>query len=428
MLVDSANVLELMDEDEIYNIPILVYGSKSKRELSEVKDLIAERKKLKSSLLVQYKNELKRLENFAGLELDDQRRLEEEVRDEEIRTKVYVAMIKSMRKRMTKYILSVERRNAVTVQDELEELLSSRTSRRVYDISKFRKKKTYKGFLLNTLNSDLSYVPPEMKKYIKLYVDLKGDYTNIDSLTAKLKDADVLDLESLSDASEMSIYHKWKDKELALDYLSDVPSDMLTLGKGKLDLFDKLESDNGELVENREYNKELKKSLDSVVKLNLEEYYNRYKRYILIEKVINKLMYDGKKSIASRILNEALEKLGTKFVGEEKEYTSIEVLERAIENVSPYIDLKKVRLGAMTIQIPVAIKEHKRISKGISWLVESAREQSGKVKGGAVEKNMSQKLASEIYDAFLSRGTAFAKKIQFLKTGFYNFAYAHYSW
>ncbi len=135
----------------------------------------------------------------------------------------------------------------------------------------------------------------------------------------------------------------------------------------------------------------------------------------VVTKFINKLMWDGKKSVAEKIMYEALEIIEKK--GEKK---GIEVFNEAIENVKPLLEVKSRRVGGATYQVPVEVRPVRQQSLAIRWLVDAARNRN--------ERTMAQRLANELMDAANKRGAAFKKKEDTYKMAEANKAFAHYRW
>jgi len=135
----------------------------------------------------------------------------------------------------------------------------------------------------------------------------------------------------------------------------------------------------------------------------------------VVTKFINKLMWDGKKSVAEKIMYEALEIIEKK--GEKK---GIEVFNEAIENVKPLLEVKSRRVGGATYQVPVEVRPIRQQSLAIRWLVEAARKRN--------ERTMAQRLANELMDAANKRGAAYKKKEDTYKMAEANKAFAHYRW
>ena len=135
----------------------------------------------------------------------------------------------------------------------------------------------------------------------------------------------------------------------------------------------------------------------------------------VVTKFINKLMWDGKKSIAEKIFYSAL-----KIIDEKGEKSGIEIFNEAIENVKPLLEVKSRRVGGATYQVPVEVRPIRQQSLAIRWLVEAARNRN--------ERTMAQRLANELLDAANKRGAAFKKKEDTYKMAEANKAFAHYRW
>ena len=135
----------------------------------------------------------------------------------------------------------------------------------------------------------------------------------------------------------------------------------------------------------------------------------------LVTQVINKVMLDGKKSIAESIVYEALEQVGTK-TGR----PPIEVLEQAVKTVTPVLEVKGRRVGGANYQVPVEVPQRRARTLAVRWLVTFARERR--------EKGMSVKLANEIMDALNQQGGAFKRKDDMYRMAQANKAFAHYRW
>ncbi len=136
----------------------------------------------------------------------------------------------------------------------------------------------------------------------------------------------------------------------------------------------------------------------------------------LVQKVINMLMQDGKKSISERIVYGAFEVLkksaGTNDV--------LPVFQKAIENVRPHVELKARRVGGATYQIPIEVRHDRGMSLAIRWLRNAARSRRG--------APMSRRLADELLSAFKGEGAAVRKREETHKMAEANRAFAHYRW
>jgi small subunit ribosomal protein S7 len=135
----------------------------------------------------------------------------------------------------------------------------------------------------------------------------------------------------------------------------------------------------------------------------------------LVTQVINKVMLDGKKSIAEQIVYEALENVGTK-TGR----PPVEVLEQAVKTVTPVLEVRSRRVGGANYQVPVEVPQRRARTLAVRWLVQYARERR--------EKGMSDKLANEILDALNQQGGAFKRKDDVYRMAQANKAFAHYRW
>lgn len=136
---------------------------------------------------------------------------------------------------------------------------------------------------------------------------------------------------------------------------------------------------------------------------------------VILSKFVNRMMWQGKRSIALRIVHGALEGIQAKT---EKE--PLEVFLKAIDNVKPLVEVKSRRVGGATYQVPIEIRETRREALGMRWLINAARARSG--------HEMSERLASELLDAYNNTGTAFKKKEDTHKMAEANKAFAHYRW
>ena len=136
---------------------------------------------------------------------------------------------------------------------------------------------------------------------------------------------------------------------------------------------------------------------------------------VLVSRFINGLMERGKKSVAQRILYDALASLGQK--GNED---PLKLFHQAVDNVKPLIEVKSRRVGGATYQVPVEVRADRRISLAIRWLISYA-----KARG---EKSMEAKLAAELLDAAHNRGATIKKREDTHKMAEANKAFAHYRW
>ncbi len=135
----------------------------------------------------------------------------------------------------------------------------------------------------------------------------------------------------------------------------------------------------------------------------------------VVTKFINKMMYDGKKSVAERIIYKAFNKIEEKS-GEK----GIEVFEKALERVRPLVEVRSRRVGGATYQVPVEVRASRQQSLSIRWILEATRKRN--------ERMMVDRLANELMDAASDKGAAFKKKEDVHKMAEANKAFAHYRW
>ncbi|MDR0402928.1 MAG: 30S ribosomal protein S7 [Treponema sp.] len=136
---------------------------------------------------------------------------------------------------------------------------------------------------------------------------------------------------------------------------------------------------------------------------------------VVVSKFVNRMMWEGKRSVALRLVHEALGVLQSK-TGKEP----LEVFLKAIDNVKPVIEVKSRRVGGATYQVPIEIRESRREALGMRWIINAARAKSG--------HGMGDRLAAELLDAYNNTGTAFKKKEDTHKNAEANKAFAHYRW
>ena len=135
----------------------------------------------------------------------------------------------------------------------------------------------------------------------------------------------------------------------------------------------------------------------------------------LVTQVINKVMLDGKKSTAERIVYDALAIMAEK-TGKEP----VQALEDAIKALTPVLEVKSRRVGGATYQVPVEVQPRRARTLAVRWLVEFARQRR--------EKTMAQRLANELLDATNSQGNAYKRKDDVYRMAQANKAFAHYRW
>jgi small subunit ribosomal protein S7 len=141
---------------------------------------------------------------------------------------------------------------------------------------------------------------------------------------------------------------------------------------------------------------------------------SRY-RSRLVQQVVNKVMGDGKKSLAERIVYDALA-----IVGERTGREPVEVLEEAIRELTPNLEVRSRRVGGATYQVPVEVPARRARTLAVRWLVQFARARR--------EKSMADRLAREILDATQQQGGAWKRKDDIFRMAQANKAFAHYRW
>ncbi len=134
-----------------------------------------------------------------------------------------------------------------------------------------------------------------------------------------------------------------------------------------------------------------------------------------ITKFVNMIMRSGKKSVAETIMYNALDRIGEKASGE-----PMDVLDKALENVSPMVEVKSRRVGGATYQVPVEVRSSRRTTLAMRWLIDAARNRG--------EKSMQLKLAGELMDAAENRGNAVKKREDTHRMAEANKAFAHFRW
>ena len=137
---------------------------------------------------------------------------------------------------------------------------------------------------------------------------------------------------------------------------------------------------------------------------------------VLVAKFTNGLMERGKKSLAQRIFYDAMDLVADRMKDEEP----LTVFEEAMEKVRPRVEVKSRRVGGATYQVPMEIRQARRNALAIRWIISYAKSRSG--------KTMSEKLASEVMDAFNNRGAAVKKRDDTHRMAEANKAFAHYRW
>lgn len=134
-----------------------------------------------------------------------------------------------------------------------------------------------------------------------------------------------------------------------------------------------------------------------------------------VTRLVNKVMTRGKRSLAERIVYQALD-----VIKEKGSKEPVKVLDQALHNIMPVLEVRPRRVGGATYQVPVEVRPERRISLGMRWLVQYARQRSG--------KTMRDRLAAEILDASNNTGAAVKRREDTHKMAEANKAFAHYRW
>jgi len=134
----------------------------------------------------------------------------------------------------------------------------------------------------------------------------------------------------------------------------------------------------------------------------------------LVTRFVNNLMLDGRKNTAFKVFYDAMDTISEKVTEE----TSIQVFEKSLENVMPNVEVRSRRIGGATFQIPHPVREDRRVSLGMKWMIGFSRKRN--------EKTMQQKLSSEILAAYKEEGAAFKKKQDTHKMAEANKAFSHF--
>ena len=135
----------------------------------------------------------------------------------------------------------------------------------------------------------------------------------------------------------------------------------------------------------------------------------------VVTKLINQVMYDGKKGVAQRIVYDAFD-----IISEKTGREAIEVFNQAMENIMPLLETKARRVGGSNYQVPIEVRPDRRQTLGLRWLVTFTRKRS--------ERTMCERLAAEIMDAANNTGASVKKREDVHKMAEANKAFAHYRW
>lgn len=137
---------------------------------------------------------------------------------------------------------------------------------------------------------------------------------------------------------------------------------------------------------------------------------------VVLSKFINKVMIGGKKSVATRIVYDALEKLSEKVKADD----TLAAFLQALENAKPSLEVKSRRIGGATYQVPIEIPADRRTFMAMGWIIEFSRKKTGRA--------MAEALASELLDCFHNQGSTIKKKDDTHRMAEANKAFAHYRW
>lgn len=136
---------------------------------------------------------------------------------------------------------------------------------------------------------------------------------------------------------------------------------------------------------------------------------------VTVARLINKIMRHGKKGLATRIVYEAMDMIEARATG-----SPLEVFEQAVENAMPVLEVRSRRVGGATYQVPMEVPSYRRLSLGLRWLVESARQRPG--------RSMAQKLAAELMEAAQGEGATVRRRETVHRMAEANRAFAHFRW
>ncbi len=134
----------------------------------------------------------------------------------------------------------------------------------------------------------------------------------------------------------------------------------------------------------------------------------------LVTRFVNNLMLDGRKNTAFKVFYDAMTNISEKITEE----SSLQVFEKSLENVMPHVEVRSRRIGGATFQIPHPVREDRRVSLGMKWMIGAARKRN--------EKTMQQKLAGEIIAGYKEEGAAYKKKQDTHKMAEANKAFSHF--
>ncbi len=137
---------------------------------------------------------------------------------------------------------------------------------------------------------------------------------------------------------------------------------------------------------------------------------------VLLAKFVNKIMLDGKKSVAQSLVYSSLDQIKDKVQEEEP----LAVFKKAVENIKPQLEVRSRRVGGATYQVPVDVRPSRRVTLALRWLSSYSRSRG--------EKDMATRIAGEVIDAYNNRGNAIKKKEDVHRMAEANRAFSHYNW
>ena len=135
---------------------------------------------------------------------------------------------------------------------------------------------------------------------------------------------------------------------------------------------------------------------------------------ITVTRFVNNLMLDGKKNTAFKVFYSSLENISSKI----EETDALDVFEKALDNVMPHVEVRSKRIGGATFQIPHPVREDRRVSLAMKWMIAAARKRN--------EKTMDAKLSAELMAAYKEEGTAYKKKQDTHRMAEANKAFSHF--
>jgi small subunit ribosomal protein S7 len=136
---------------------------------------------------------------------------------------------------------------------------------------------------------------------------------------------------------------------------------------------------------------------------------------VVVTKFMNYLMYEGKKSVAEKIVYDALDSLGKK-----SKQNALEVFQIALDNVKPSVEVRSRRVGGATYQVPVEVRTDRALALCMRWIIDASRARK--------ENTMEERLSNELLDAYNGRGTAVKKREDTHRMADANKAFSHYRW